>query len=117
GGGGGVSYSLWLGVPPGSISGVAGPIEQWEVEEGRRYLGEKIPAGRLGDYPRGGALAHLFAVVGAGGDPRPPQRPNLLVTRQFFDRYTDSGALKDALESAEVGRSLTRAGDRTVELY
>jgi hypothetical protein len=92
-------------------------IEPWKVQEVLRYLGRAFVGARLDDYPRGGAVAHLFVIVVRGADPRKNQRHNLLVTRQFFERFGDPAALKDALESADVARTLTRAGDRTVDLH
>jgi hypothetical protein len=93
-------------------------IESWKVQEVLQYLKERFPAGRLDDYPRGNAAAHLFIVRDGGAfDPRKATRHHLMVTRQFFERYGDAIALKDALECGEVARMLIRAGDRTVDLY
>jgi len=94
-----------------------GRIDAWKVEEVRRYLGKSFPAARLDDYPRGMSVAHLFIVTASGLDRRKQERHCLLITRQFFDRYGDGGVLKEALDSADVPRSMTRAGERTVELY
>jgi hypothetical protein len=93
-----------------------GPVDQWKIEEVRRYLEKVFPASRLDSYPRG-ILAQLFTVTEGAVDPRKQQRHHLLVTRQFFDRYTDASALKEALAAADVARSLVRAGERTIELY
>lgn len=94
-----------------------GPIDAWKIEEVRQYLERSFPAGRLDDYPRGTSVAHLFIVTAAGLDRRKQERHYLLITRQFFDRYRDGGGLKEGLDAADVPRSLTRAGERTVELY
>jgi hypothetical protein len=99
------------------MAGVAAPIETWKLEEVRHYLGRHFPAAHLDDYPRGAAIAHLFTVTESALDRRKQNRHYLLITRQFFDRFSDASALKEALESADVGKSLLRAGDRTVELY
>jgi hypothetical protein len=87
-----------------------------KVEEVRKYLARRFPASRLDDYARGSA-AHLFTVREAQFGAQQPKRHNLVVTRQFFERFPDAISLKDALESGEVGKSLERAGERTVELY
>jgi hypothetical protein len=92
-------------------------IEPWKVQEVVRYLAGAFPSSRVDDYPRGNAVAHLFIVRESSVDPRKAQRHHLMVTKQFFERYNDAIALKDALESGDVGRSLKRAGDRTVDLY
>lgn len=92
-------------------------IDAWKVEEVRGYLGKKFPAARLDDYPRGMAVAHLFVVTSSGLDRKKQERHYLLITRQFFDRYGDGGGIKEALDSADVPRSLAHAGERTVELY
>jgi hypothetical protein len=94
-----------------------GRIEPWMVQEVIRYLGKAFPGARVDDYPRGGAVAHLFTVVEAASDPRKRQRHNLIITRHFFERCHDPATLRDALEGAEVARALTRAGDRTVDLH
>ncbi len=93
-------------------------IESWKIEEVRRYLAKRFPAGRFDDYSRG-AVAHLFVVrvAAVGRQANQQNRHNLVVTRQFFDRVTDTMTLKDALDSADVARSLERSGERTVELY
>ncbi len=94
-----------------------GRIDSWKVQEVLRYLEKAFPGSRLDDYPRGGTAAHLFVIVEAATDPRRQQRHHLMITRQFFDRCSDPATLKDALEGVDVARSLTRAGDRTVDLY
>jgi hypothetical protein len=92
-------------------------IEPWQVQEVLRYLARAFPTSRLDDYPRGGAVSHLFTIRDAAPDPRKAQRHHLIVTRQFFERYTDAVSLKAALESAEVARALIRAGDKTIDLH
>jgi hypothetical protein len=87
------------------------------VQEVLRYLARAFPTSRVDDYPRGGAVSHLFTIREAAADPRKAQRHHLIVTRQFFERYTDAVSLKDALESADVARTLIRAGDRTIDLH
>ncbi|HEV8309655.1 MAG TPA: hypothetical protein VGW35_18485 [Methylomirabilota bacterium] len=96
---------------------VGGQVDAWKIDEVRQYLARVFPAARLDDYPRGLAIAHLFVVTATGIDRRKQERHYLLVTRQFFDRFSDGAGLKDALDSADVPRSLARAGERTVELY
>ncbi len=58
------------------------------------------------------SIAHLFVVSATGLDRKKQERHYLLVTRQFFDRYNDGGGLKEALDSADVPRSMVRAGGR-----
>jgi hypothetical protein len=108
-----------LALPLLSPSGMraTGPIDAWKVEEVRRYLEKSFPGSRLDDYPRGLSIAHLFIVTASGLDRRKQDRHYLLITRQYFDRYRDGAGLKEGLDSADVPRSLTRAGERTVELY
>lgn len=91
-------------------------IDLWKIEEVRRYLAKRFPGGRFDDYPRGAGTAHLFVVTVSPIGQR-QARHNLVVTRQFFDRFTDHSSLKNALDSGDVGRSLERAGERSVELY
>ncbi len=92
-------------------------IDTWKIEEVRRYLGREFGGGRIDDYPRGAWTSHLFIVTDSGVGLRQQKRYYLLLTRGFFDRCNDHASLRDALESADVGRALSRAGDRTVELY
>jgi|SRR5215831_17052187 len=94
----------------------AGRVEPWKVEEVRRYLSRHFQGGRVDDYPRG-VIAHLFVVTESGLDIKKRHRHHLLITRQFFDRVTDPATLKDALDSADVSRALSRAGERSVDLY
>jgi hypothetical protein len=93
-------------------------IESWKIEEVRRYLAKRFPAGRFDDYSRG-PVAHLFVVriAAVGRQTNQQNRHNLVVTRQFFDRVTDTMTLKDALDSADVAKAMLRAGEKTVELY
>jgi hypothetical protein len=99
-------------------SGMPGAsIEPWKVQEVLRYLAKAFPNVRLDDYPRGSSVAHLFVLREASSDPRKGKRHHLMITRQFFERYNDVMSLKDALESADVARTLARAGDRTVDLH
>jgi len=94
----------------------SGQIDPWKVQEVLKYLAKHFPNARLDDYPRG-MVAHLFVVSESGLDPRKRNRHNLLITRQFFDRLADPATLKDVLESADVARSLAKAGERSVDLY
>lgn len=94
----------------------AGQIDAWKIQEVLKYLEKHFPSARLDDYPRG-AIAHLFVVIEGGVDPRKRNRHHLMVTRQFFDRLADAATVKDALESADVARSLAKAGERSVDLY
>jgi hypothetical protein len=91
-------------------------IDAWKVQEVLKYLAKHFPSARLDDYPRG-AVAHLFVVTEAGIDVRKRSRHNLMITRQFFDRLADAATIKDVLESADVARSLAKAGERSVDLY
>jgi hypothetical protein len=92
-------------------------LEPWKADEVRKYLQRAFREGRIDDYPKGAQAAHLFLVLKAR--PREGHRVahQLLITRQFFDRFSDVMALREALASTDVGTSLQRAGDRTVELY
>jgi hypothetical protein len=91
-------------------------LDSWKISAVVRYLGDAFPGSRVEEYPRGGAVAHLFVVVAPGLDPRKRQRHNLLVTRAFFDRFSDPTSLGEALDSAGIARSLAKAGDRTIDL-
>jgi len=95
----------------------AGPIDPWKIEEVRKYLAKAFPGGRFDDYPRGGAAAHLFVVTESGGVQQHQKKHHLLVTRHFFERFADHAALGYTLHAEGVGKSLERAGERTVELY
>jgi hypothetical protein len=94
------------------------PIDYWKIEEVRKYLAKRFPAGHFDDYPRG-PVAHLFViqVAAIGRTANRRDRHNLVVTRQFFDRFPDTVSLRDGLDSADVARALEKAGERTVELY
>lgn len=92
-------------------------IEFWKTQETKRYLASKFLDGRIDDYPKGGARAHLFLVTQQQIGQRYQVAHQLLITRQFFDRYLDHHALRDALTTLDVVGSLKEAGDRTVELY
>jgi hypothetical protein len=93
-----------------------GQIDAWKIQEVLKYLAKHFPSARLDDYPRG-VVAHLFVVTDGAVDPRKRSRHHLMITRQFFDRLTDAATVKDALEAADVARSLTKAGERSVDLY
>jgi hypothetical protein len=92
-------------------------IDAWKIEEVRRYLARRFAGARFDDYARGGGTAYLFVVTPAAAMGQRQMRHNLVVTRQFFDRFPDQGSFKNALESGDVARSLERAGERSVELY
>jgi hypothetical protein len=93
-------------------------IDPWKIEEVRRYLAKRFPAGRFDDYSRG-PVAHLFVIrlAAVGRQANRQDRHNLVVTRQFFDRFQDTMSLKDGLDSADVAKALEKAGERSVELY
>jgi hypothetical protein len=91
-------------------------IDPWKIEEVRKYLARRFPGARFDDYPRAGGTAYLFVVTAAGIGKR-VTRHNLVVTRQFFDRFPEHSSLKSALESGDVAHSMERAGERSIELY
>jgi hypothetical protein len=95
----------------------SGRIESWKIDLVRRYLERQFPDARIDDYIRGGGIAHLFQVLTkhAAGQRRVAHQ--LLVTRKFFDRYTDAASLRQELLGSGVADSLERSDDRTVELY
>lgn len=95
----------------------AGRIETWQLDEIRRCLGREFPGSRIDDYPRGGHTAYLFTITEAAVSRANAMRHHLLVTRGFFDRFTDFVGLRDALVSGDVGRQLRREGEKTVTLY
>jgi hypothetical protein len=94
------------------------PIDHWKIEEVRKYLAKRFPSGRFDDYTRG-PVAHLFVVrvAAVGRSASRQDRHNLVVTRQFFDRFPDTMSLRDGLDSAEVAKAMQKAGERTIELY
>ncbi len=92
-------------------------IEPWKITEVRKYLERDFPESRIDEYPKGMHAAHLFLVLTQRLNDRHRVAHQLLITRQFFDRYTDEIAIRQALMSADVGSHLKRAGERTVELY
>ncbi|MGH7268259.1 MAG: hypothetical protein ACREMB_25855 [Candidatus Rokuibacteriota bacterium] len=92
------------------------PIEPWKIEEVRAYLSRRFPGSRLEDHPRGG-LSHLFSVTQPGIDPHQHQHHHLVVTRHFFDRFAGQSTIREALAAQDLGRSLERAGEGTLELY
>jgi hypothetical protein len=95
---------------------MAARLDPWKISEVLKYLGKKFPECRLDEFPRGSGVAHLFVVTEPAADPRKRQRHNLLITRGFFDRFSDPTSLAQALEAAAVAGSLTKAGDRTIDL-
>jgi hypothetical protein len=92
-------------------------LEPWKADEVRKHLQRSFREGRIEDYPKGAQAAHLFLVLQARPHERHRVAHQLLITRQFFDRFSDVMALREALVSTDVAESLQRAGDRTVELY
>jgi hypothetical protein len=92
-------------------------IEPWKTDEVRKHLQRSFREGRVEDYPKGAQAAHLFVVLKQRPHERHRVAHQLLVTRQFFDRFADVMALREALVLTDVAESLLRAGDRTVELY
>lgn len=99
------------------LQATTGRIDSWKIDEVRKYLGKSFLGGRLEDYPRGCNVAHLFQVAEPSAPGQPRKAHNLLITRQFFDRFTDHSALHEALATADVSRQLARGNGRTVELY
>lgn len=94
-----------------------GRIDLWKIDEVRTYLRKHFGGARVDDAPRGAWAAHLFTVTEPGPAPGKQKRYSLLLTRQFFDRLSDHSAFVEALNAADVARTLARAGERTVELY
>lgn len=92
-------------------------LELWKTDEVRKYLAREFHEGRIEDYPKGLHAAHLFLVLKQRPHERHRVAHQLLITRQFFERFSDYTALREALVSADVGGHLQEAGDRTVELY
>ena len=92
-------------------------VEPWKIEEIRRHLQERFPENEIDCFARGQHAAHLFLVLKA--DPREKNRVvhQLLITKRFFDRFTDQGSLATALAAGEVVLRMIQASDRTVELY
>ena len=94
-----------------------GRIEPWKIDLVRRHLERRFPDARIDDYIRGGGIAHLFQVLTKHATGQRRVAHQLLVTRKFFDRYTDAASLRQELLGNGVADSLEKAGDRTVELY
>jgi hypothetical protein len=92
-------------------------LEPWKADEVRKHLQRTFREGRIEDYPKGAQAAHLFLVLKQRPHERHRVAHQLLITRQFFDRFSDAVALREALVSTDVVTSLQRAGDRTIELY
>ncbi|MGH7322640.1 MAG: hypothetical protein ACRELA_23880 [Candidatus Rokuibacteriota bacterium] len=92
-------------------------VEPWKIDEVRKYLEKMFREARIDEYPKGMHAAHLFLVLTQRLNDRHRVAHQLLITRQFFDRFTDNLALRQALVTADVESHLKRAGERTVELY
>lgn len=95
----------------------AARIDSWKIDEVRKYLSKSFVGCRVDDYPRGCNIAHLFLIAEPTVPGQRRKAHNLLVTRQFFDRFSDHSALQEALNMADVSRQLLRGDGRTVELY
>jgi len=100
-----------------STAGPSTRIEMWKVDLVRRYLERQFPEARVEDYARGGGIAQLFQVLTKHASGQRRVTHQLLVTRKFFDRYTDVASLRQELLGSGVAQSLERSGDRTLELY
>jgi len=92
-------------------------IEPWQIDNVCEYLSLSFVGVRIDHYERGNHATHLFIVTGSGGPGGRPIRYYLLVTRGFFERFTDRGSLRQALISTHVAKQLARSGGRTVTLY
>ena len=92
-------------------------IETWKIDLVRRHLERRFPDARIDDYPRGGGIAHLFQVLTKHASGQRRVAHQLLVTRTFFDRYTDAASLRQELLGGGLTETLERHGDRTLELY
>jgi len=87
-------------------------IDQWKIEAVRTYLQDQFTESRIDHFPRGNHTAVLFLVMERGSVAH-----QLLVTKKFLDRFTDTLSMRDALGSAEAVLRLRQAGQKTVELH
>lgn len=92
-------------------------IEPWQIDKVCDYLSRALVGVRIDDFPRGHHVAHLFVVTVPGVPGGRTTKYYLLITRQFFERFTDQGSLRQALISAHVAKQLARSGGRTLTLY
>ena len=85
--------------------GASGRIEPWKLDLVRRYLERRFPDARVDDYVRGGGIAHLFQVLTKHATGQRRVAHQLLITRKFFDRYTDATSLRQELLGSAVPRA------------
>ncbi len=91
-------------------------IDPWKIDEVRRYLQDLFANDEIDHYPRDRA-AHLFLIMKRDRHGRSKVAHQLLITKGFFDRFTDNLALVGALSTGQVGIRMIEAADRTVELH
>ena len=92
-------------------------IEPWKIEEVRRYLQERFAEDEIDHFPRGDQAAYLFLVMKRDQQKKSRVTHQLLVTKKFFDRFTNHMALAGALSVGGVVMRMIEASDRTVELH
>jgi hypothetical protein len=93
-------------------------IEQWMMEETKKFLEGLFLEATVDYFPRGAGDAVLYRVEGRPShtDPRRLMH-QLWVDRSFYGRCADRSAVTTALEGADLAVSMKKAGDKIVELH
>jgi hypothetical protein len=96
----------------------AGRVDRWKLEAVEKYLKDAFLEGSVEHTPRGAGSAEIFVVRGRTHVLEAQKvLHQLWIARSFFDRFTDSGSLRDALDGADVAAALKRSGDKVLEIY
>jgi hypothetical protein len=93
-------------------------IENWMMEEVKKFMEQAFLESTVDYFPRGNGSAVLFRAEGRPSHTEPRKLLHQLwIDKSFFLRCADRTSLKNALEGADVMVSMKKAGDKIVELH
>ena len=93
-------------------------IENWMMEEVKKFMEQAFLESTVDYFPRGNGSAVLFRVEGRPSHTEPRKLLHQLwIDKSFFLRCADRTSLQNALEGADVMVSMKKAGDKIVELH
>ncbi len=93
-------------------------IENWMMEEVKKFMEQAFLESTVDYFPRGNGSAVLFRAEGRPSHTEPRRLLHQLwIDKSFFLRCADRTSLQNALEGADVMVSMKKAGDKIVELH
>jgi hypothetical protein len=93
-------------------------IENWMMEEVKKFMEQAFLESTVDYFPRGNGSAVLFRAEGRPSHTEPRKLLHQLwIDKSFFLRCADRTSLQNALEGADVMVSMKKAGDKIVELH